>query len=71
MMLSLKQLLSSTRFELSRNQEKPEAYEKLFCRIEDPWNFRRPPYERGRLNRLYGIAKDLEPRSGLEVGGAV
>jgi 2-polyprenyl-3-methyl-5-hydroxy-6-metoxy-1,4-benzoquinol methylase len=69
-MPTLKQLLNSTLFELSRKKNETSTYERLFQRVEDPWNFRRSPYERGRLERLLLAAKRVAPKSVLEVGCA-
>lgn len=69
-MPTLRQLLNSTLFELSRKKSEPVTYERLFRRVEDPWNFRRSPYERGRLDRLFAAVQRVAPRSVLEVGCA-
>ncbi|MFQ5693147.1 MAG: class I SAM-dependent methyltransferase [Nitrospinota bacterium] len=69
-MPTLKQLLNSTLFELTPGKSDPATYERLFQRVEDPWNFRRSPYERGRLERLFAAARKAAPRSVLEVGCA-
>ncbi len=69
-MPTLKQLLNSTLFELSRKKSETTTYERLFQRVEDPWNFRRSPYERGRLERLLLAAQKVTPKSVLEVGCA-
>ncbi len=69
-MRNLRQLFFSALFDLSAPTVDRTTYERLFQSVEDPWNFKKSPYERLRLQRLLMAALGVPHERVLEVGCA-